>query len=240
MKLIHRAKIFTIFLILILFLEFSLFGEERKPFVLAFPENFFSTDRQVKFIEDLREAFHRIGYEMIMEFYPGERCLWVADAGEVDGIPQRDGNLDDLYQNLIRVEVPLADVLFTAYTIKEDIQVDGWESMKDAPYRILYVDGVQCIKTNLESILPSEFIFAINNRESALKMLLAQRGDILIDREETLDSVISQNKVAYESIRKAGILGKEEQYIYLHKKHSPLVPELERILGGMKDENYFK
>lgn len=71
-------------------------------------------------------------------------------------------------------------------------------------------------------------------------MLLFNRGDLLIDIQENLDSVISQNQVAYRDIRKVGILGSEEQFIFLHKKHRALVPQLESVLREMKNENFFQ
>jgi polar amino acid transport system substrate-binding protein len=207
--------------------------------VVAFPENFFTTDEQLFFIEDLREAFSRIGYDLILDFYPAKRCLLMADSGAVDGLPRHPENLDNFYKNLIRVDIPVSDVTFAAYSVTKDLPGEGWEILRGSTGNILYIDGVRSVIFNLSSLISPDYIKAVKSRESALKMLLIERGDLLIDIEEDLDSVISQNQVAYEKIRKVGIMGHEERYIFLHKKHIALISELEKIIEEMKHENRF-
>lgn len=242
MNLPNKKKIITICLLLFILSIFTGYsdGGDRKTIVLAFQDNFFSTDAQIKFIEDLREAFSRIGYEMIMEFYPNKRCLTMADTGDVDGLPRSDESLNDYSYNLIKVDIPVSDVTFSIYTTNEEIQTSGLDNLRGLSYRVLYIEGVQSVRLKLESVLSPELISAVRGREAALNMLLAKRGDLLIDIQDDLDSMISQNKVAYMDIRKVGILGREDLYVYLHTKHSSLVPELEKTIGEMKDENFFE
>lgn len=144
MSYFKKNKIYSICFLLIFFSVFSIFAEDRQPIVLAFQENFFSTDKQLSFVEDLREAFHRIGYEMIMNFYPGKRCMLMADEGEVDGLPSKAGNLNDFYNNLIPVDVPVSNVTFAAYAMGEDVQGDGWASLRESTYSVLYRWSSEC------------------------------------------------------------------------------------------------
>jgi ABC-type amino acid transport substrate-binding protein len=163
----------------------------------------------------------------------------MANFGEVDGLPRKVGDFNLSYPNLIRVDVPIIIANLTAYSSNPETVLDGWESLRETNRKVAYLSGIQHSKDILSSLIPSNRLFAVNDRESALKMLLHDRIDLYVDVDIPIDMLIENNKELSRKIYKAGIMERKDNYIFLHKKHEGLVTEVETVLKEMIKEGLF-
>ncbi len=218
----------------------SVSADDHRVIVLAYPEEVAKDREHLSLIDELHEAFDRAGYEMRHEYYPEARCRRLADSGEIDGLPSRVRDFNSAYTNLVRVNIPVDVKEFAAYTNRTDLTLEGWDSLAGRDLRIIYLNGVFIVEKRLsESVAPSQ-LTAVGRRIPAMKMLLAGRADIFIDITHLADLALSRNDKVLSGIRKAGTMERDEHFLFLHKKHSALVPELEKVMNEMKTEGYFQ
>ena len=100
------------------------------------------------------EAFKRMGMELVYRHYPAKRCSYLSDKGQVDGELWRVRHYNEGHPDMVRVEEPHGVLRFSAFATDPNIQLDGWDSLKDTAYRVECRRG---IRTTCEK-------FSVNNR----------------------------------------------------------------------------
>ncbi len=185
------------------------------------------------------EAFRRLGYDFQYDGYPGARAPVMAENGDVDGEIHRAGDYVKITKNLIRVEESSFTASYGAYTIKPGIILNGWKSLKNMDYRVEYRRGAKLPESALSAIIKPEHLSNITTTEQGLKKLILGRTDIYVDTVFVVSETQSRlNSTGFPThkVYQAGIMVSENSYVYMHKKHSVLVPKIAQVLKEMKHE----
>lgn len=122
----------------------------------------------------VREAYRRLGIEVIIKKYPGERALRLADAGRVTGDVQRIDGLSKKYRNLIQIKPPINFIEAAAFAHGSGIFVDGWNSLR--PYRIGLIRGIKFAEQNTQGMKT----YAAGDYTGLFRMLNDKRIDLAI------------------------------------------------------------
>jgi polar amino acid transport system substrate-binding protein len=175
----------------------------------------------------LRAAYQMAGYTVTIVTMPGERALLAANQGVTDGDLVRIDGLQATYPNLMKVGVPLDVHHHVVFAKRQDIVLDGIASLK--PYSIAYVRGFKAI----ERVTHGMNTQAMNDVQSAFKMLNAGRVDVVIDALEQGTPVV--NALGIDGVR---VLSPPLEvitlYHYVNVRHAALVPVLENALRQLK------
>lgn len=184
----------------------------------------------------LAECFSRMDVDLTIEIMPHKRSLEAAQQEVVDGTFIRTELIAKNYPELVMVPVPLIESRVTAYATDPAIleSITCWESM--TPYRVAYIDGWQWVEHHLPGCTN---LCRIKKKMSLLLFLSRGRADIAI-YEETLGA---------EEIRKMDIknihvldnpLSVTNMYLYMHRRHLGMVPEIADTLSAMIDDGTFQ
>lgn len=175
----------------------------------------------------VREAYSRLGIDVVIKKFPAERAVRLADRGDVDGEVQRIAGLSELYPDLIQVRPAINFIEATVFTKATYFAVQGWESL--SPHRIGLIRGIKFAERNTEG------------------MSVAKTGDYevlfrLLDRGR-VDIALSPRVNGLYHIKRTGIDGVQplkpsvamvDLYHYLHRKHADLVPYISAMFSRMR------
>ncbi|MFW5811009.1 MAG: substrate-binding periplasmic protein [Thermodesulfobacteriota bacterium] len=187
------------------------------------------------------EAFGRLGYAIRIVSLPSERSLIETNAGNYDGQISRAKEFDpeNRYPNLVIVPEPLLPLEVAAFALDQDLKIDGWVTLSETPCRITYQRGVKMIEQRLLRYIDSARLIQADNLVHAARLLVSGRVRILIGIPTTFDSVLELAEFQSAGIHIVGLLETFYAYPVLHKRHSPLIPELARVLREMKADGTF-
>jgi polar amino acid transport system substrate-binding protein len=180
------------------------------------------------------EALRRIGYRLETVQLPAERGLTNSNAGVDDGEMSRIAGLERLYPNLIRVPEKIMDWEFNAFTNKS-IHINGkWSDL--SPYAVAYINGWKILEKNV----PDEAeITRVQNPRQLFALLHKERTDFIIYERWGGLNIIQKQKFDEMRIIMPPLAVKD-MYIYLHKKHEKLVPQVARALYEMKQDGAYQ
>jgi ABC-type amino acid transport substrate-binding protein len=192
--------------------------------VLATPEN--SVDTVIGEVI-VREAYHRLGIDVMIKKYPAERAVRLADQGEVDGEVQRVAGLSERYPHLIQVQPAINFIEATVFSKTTDFPVDGWESL--SPHRIGLIRGIKFAEQNTQgmSVAPAD------GYDTLFRLLDRGRVDI----------ALSPRVNGWYHLRRMGMEGIHtlepsvavvDLYHYVHRKHADLVPQISAMFSRMR------
>ncbi len=181
----------------------------------------------------ITEAYRRIGVEIILKSYPGQRALMQANDSITDGVLARISGLEKKFPSLVRVSVPVGAVEMVVFTKNVEFAVNGWDSLK--PYKIVLVRGVKFAEKNTVGMKRS----ILSTHEQLFLMLNEGRADI----------AVSPYRIGQHHIKKLGITGIRALsppidvtflYHYIHKRNAALIPKLTTVLGKMDKDGEIK
>ncbi len=187
-----------------------------------------------------REAFRRLGLGFAHRQYPTLRCGVMANNGEVDGEPARVGNYANAYPNLIRVEEPVLTLKTAAFAGNPSLSLNGWDSLKNTPYRVEYLKNSVNTERELSQRVPAERLSDVGTISQGLKKLQAGHTDIFVGTEAIVMRILARESFKDKGIHQVGVMQEITLYPFLHKKHSPLAPKLAEVLRQMKAEGVFE
>ena len=192
--------------------------------VLVAPHN--STDTIIGEVIT-REAYKRIGIDVEIRKYPGERAFRLADSGKVDGEVHRIDGISAKYKNLIQIKPPINFIEGTAFSRTTKFVVDGWDSLK--PYRLGYILGIKFAENNTRGMKST----AVSDYTRLFQLLGKDRVDVVI--APRLNGLYQMNKLGIRNVTelKPAIM-RFELFHYLHKKHEDLVPKIAAVFNEMK------
>lgn len=164
------AMRFIIFAALI-FMTLGKLALSAEPLVLVTPVN--TVDTVISEVI-VREAYRRIGTDIVIKKYPAERALHLANQGEVAGEIQRIDGIAANYPNLIQVYPPINYIEGVVFSKSVAFEIDGWESLR--PYRIGIIRGIKFAERNTVgmNVLQASVYSAL------FKMLDRKRFDIIV------------------------------------------------------------
>ncbi|MCD9461092.1 substrate-binding periplasmic protein [Marinibactrum halimedae] len=182
------------------------------------------------------EAFRRLGIKLHYVYVPSKRALSMVYKGEVDGEISRGSWYGHYHPLLVRIEESHWENAFVAVVNDPKIQLDGWESLRGTEYRVSCSTGTQICDANLPKLIRSDQLRPITRSLQGLKMLLANRTDVLILSETRAQTLINHPELPTEKLYIAGVLGSFYGYAYLHKRYRHIVPKVSVVLKNMKEE----
>jgi hypothetical protein len=185
------------------------------------------------------EVFRRLGYELQYLGYPNERANLMAENGTVDGEIHRAASYEKVAKNLLKVEEPSFSVNVAAYAITPGIVLDGWDSLTKTNYIVEYRRGSKVAESALPAVVKPGNLSTSSTVELGLKKLIAGRTDIYIEQEHVVAETLSElDKAGFDhsTMYQAGIMWTGYSHLYMHKKHTALLPKIAEVLKAMKHE----
>ncbi len=178
----------------------------------------------------LREAYARIGYDVVMEKVPAERALVMANQGKVDGEAARVSVIEPNCPNLIRVPTPLYVNRVVVFTKRKDIDpAKGWGSL--SRYKVGSVLGYKYIQKKTANM---NRVLALDYRQ-LFTMLVNDRIDVAVTEYfEVLPILRVMDPEGIKMLLPP--LDYKSMYHYLHKRHAALVPKIDSVLRAMREE----
>lgn len=182
----------------------------------------------------VQEVFRRIGLKGRVALYDASaRALINANDNVDQGVAMRIMGLEKKYPNLVRVEEPLIDNDFVAYSKNLDLKTSSWDSLK--PYSVVYIHGWVIFERNLA---PDQKHNTVKAPEQMFAMLDKDRVDlVLYERWQGLqhakDSGI-QVKVHEPP------LASVKMFMYIHKDYASLAPKMALALQQMKKDGTYQ
>jgi polar amino acid transport system substrate-binding protein len=181
----------------------------------------------------MKEAFARIGREAIIDWQPPERGLENANTGIVDGDAGRIAGISKRYVNLIQIPEKIMVSEFVAFTLNSTFRSVGWQSLK--PYHVGIVRGHKISEAN---VVAARSVFKARDTEALFSLLNINRVDVAVC-ERRFGSMMAK-KINPEIRVMEPPLARLDFYLYLHKKHEPLVSRISEALRAMKRDGTYE
>ncbi len=174
-----------------------------------------------------RRAYKRIGIDVQIRKFPGERALRLANSGKVDGEVQRINGIAAKYHNLIQIHPAINYIQGTVFTLAKSFKVDGWESLR--PYRIGYIRGIKFAENNTVSMNS----LAVSDYQTMFQMLRKKRFDIIVSPR--LNGIYQMKQLGIKKIKELNpAIMRFNLYHYLNNKHVALVPKISAVFKKMQ------
>ncbi len=178
-------------------------------------------------------AYERAGLKAEFISLPHNRSLLSANDGTVDGDVGRVPSVEENYPNLLRVNVKLMDLSGAVYTNHKDINLYNDDLLKK--YRVGYVLGVRWTEKKMAGLKAT----TAHDYPALFEMLLQDRVDIILATEDSASEVINNLGERASNIRKIQpFVFKAPIYHYVHKKNAAIIPQLEKALTELNNEDY--
>lgn len=236
-KAITRSTIRNILRYLCIFLGFivasPLFADTPLSITSGRGEPFVSPDGSGFYDQVVKNMFHRINVEARTILLPSERSLINANTGVDDGNIARIKGIEKKYSNLVRVPEKIIDFDFVVFSRNVRFDVTGWESLK--PYNIAFINGWKAFEKKVKQY---KSLIRVKDTDQLFSLLNSNRTDIVLyDRWSGLWWLKQHpGDIYYLQPPIASV----ELYLYLHKKHTQLVPKLARALQDMKQDGTYQ
>lgn len=181
----------------------------------------------------VREAFRRAGVEYRLVKLPAERALLEANAGIEDGDLTRIAGLEAQYPNLVRVPEKLMDWVFTAFSKNRAIPAN-WPALRQRA--VGHIKGWKIYEQNMAG---ASNVIAVDDSEQLFRLLELGRIEVaLYSRWMGLALIQRQELKGVHALEPP--LASREMFIYLHKKHTVLVPKIAAALRELKAEGFYE
>lgn len=180
------------------------------------------------------EAFRRIGLKAEVQVYEAsERALQNANGGIDDGMAMRIKGLEAQYPNLIRVPEKVIDNDFVAYSRKHDFPTRDWDAL--APYQLAHIIGWKVYESRLGE---RQGVTRVRNADQLFELLRQNRTDVVL--YERWQGLWWVREMGLEARLLEPPLASQEMFIYLHRKHEPLVGKVATTLAAMKKDGSYR
>jgi polar amino acid transport system substrate-binding protein len=170
-------------------------------------------------------AFKDAGYDLVLEFKPGERALIDANAGVDDGDLSRVKGIgiESTYPNLIMVPEPLIDLKLVAYASKRLVAAKV-DDLARQGVQVAVLIGNKIMDNIVKPKIAPEKYHELVDLESAFKMLAVGRIDVLLVSDKQASTWLSRPENA--SVYPLFTLLNLSTYTFLNKKWAEAVPKI--------------
>jgi len=196
----------------------------------------YTTPDRKGFLDQLIVAvFREIGMEAELLIYPTatERGMLNANEGMDDGLAMRVVGLETQYPNLIRVPEDVAVNDFVASTIGPRFATDGWDSL--SPYVVTYIIGWKVFEQNVPK---GKEITLVRDADQLFGLLKTGRADVAL--YERWQGLAKSRAMGLKLQVFEPPLVRTKMYMYLHKKHATLVPQVAAALLKLKQNGTYQ
>jgi polar amino acid transport system substrate-binding protein len=193
-----------------------------------------STKSHKGFLDEIAvNIFNKIGYSVLINKLPAERALRSANRGLIDGEIARVAGLDKVYPNLIRIPEKIMNWGFFVFSKKPINLQQSWNALKNK--NVAFITGWKILEINTPK---SATITRVKNSQQLFTLLKNDRTDYVI-YERWGGNFIVNHSQPNNIIMIYPPLATRDMFIYLHKKHSALVPRLSQALVDMKKDGSY-
>lgn len=176
----------------------------------------------------VEKSFKDIGYTIKILPLPNTRAINSANIGEIDGVFPIFKSKSFNEGNLFFINESIGGANFYAYAITGTKAITSWSDLKNL--KVAYLLGTTYIDTQLEKIVPQTSITKPKEYDSLMKLLIANRVDVII-----LDKYVFDNsKYAKNSNIKAYPLESREVFVIMNKKYLNIQKKLELAIKKNK------
>jgi len=215
---ILHMRIFLFSLLLALLLSPSLRAEQPLHFG-TFPDTQSPTLAICEQI--IREAYAALGHSIEIEHLPGNRSIYWAQSGKLDGELCRT----QPFAGLIKVEPALFNISIHAFSVRE-LPIHGWEDLKGL--KINYERSMKSLQEKTEHLDATP----ANGIHNALEQLQKGRTDVYLNEPNSVLFVASQLGM-HNLIIHQPALDTAPLYHQLNSKHVALAKQLSIELQRM-------
>lgn len=174
----------------------------------------------------LQRAYARLDLVFHPQVVPLRRGLQMAEAGQVDGDLMRNAEVLKEQTQLLRVNVPVAIGVYSAY--RRPPCPARVELRELADSRVAYFRGIRSV----EMLLPPQALLAARDSWDALRHVQQGITDYAIGMQAESDALLQRRQVT-EVCRVTEPVLTIPLYHALHKRHAALLPRLEAVLQEM-------
>jgi len=207
--------------------------EQHKPYVF-----YTGLESPINNILDARvqEAFRRLNLKASVHVLTSSQRALILANEEGDGDAARLANITAYAPqnttNLVLVPESIITMEMSVYSRNFVFPVTGWESLGK------YRNGARIGAKFVEKELPGKRSF-LTTTVQLVQMLEEDRIDTMVDWGLVADATIEN--LGVKNLKKLSPPIKTKTlYLYLHKKHQSLVPELSNVLRQMKEDGSFE
>jgi len=164
-------------------------------------------------------SYNLIGFKVVFTKILTVRARNMVNAGQLDSIMVAEKEIEQNYQNLLRVPVLLAKGTIMLYCVEQVVCHDSALNVSENVIGVVKGNNISSSLMNNKKASS----YAIKSEENLLNMLIKGRLDyVLITEVEAFGNLAGKND---ENINKIEIY-QSEGYHYIHKKHAELLPKL--------------
>lgn len=219
------------FLLLLMTLSSSALADTTLKFTTADNQN---SSRSKTMNAVLIECFSRMGMRLEIIHMPSKRSLINANKGIEDGNFVRTEGISSKFPNLIKVPEKISENRIVAFSKNTGIKVKGWQSLLN--YHVAYINGWRNCERELQQ---SKTITTVKNEELLFTLLEKNRADIGVFGQSTGLEVLKKLRYSDIQVLEPPIVV-SSLFLYVHKKHKKLIPEIVKTLRVMKEDGTYK
>jgi len=182
-----------------------------------------------------QELSRRLDIRIIIDqVETGERVLINANSGIDDGDIGRGRGLEKRYPNLVIVPVPVYHYQMAVFSRDLDFHVRGVDSIK--PYDIGILRGWKILEDITRG---ARSVTSVESGEQLFTMLDKGRIEIAVFEKSQALFILDKMKIPGIKLLQPSLL-EGDFYLYLHKKHLKLIPEITKELKKMQKDGTIK
>jgi polar amino acid transport system substrate-binding protein len=168
-------------------------------------------------------AFKDAGYDLVLDYKPGERALIDANEGIDDGDLSRIKGIEATYTNLIMVPEPLTNLNQVAYATRK-LNASSIDELAKIGASAVVLIGNKIMDGMVKPKLAPEKYYQVADLALAFKMLMAGRVDVLLvsDVQAKTWLALPENAAAFPLFQWHHL----STYTFLHKKWASAVPKI--------------
>ncbi|MRW87529.1 hypothetical protein GJ698_26000 [Pseudoduganella sp. FT26W] len=183
------------------------------------------------------EAFHRLGYRLVVMPLPPLRATMLIELGLIDGELERSTEYGIAHPSLLRIDEVSQFRTLAAYVRDGSIKTFGWSSFNSSGHRFEYRMGIHVAEAGMANLVPNGQVSTINNTTQGLRKLALGRTDVYIDFDERVSLEMKTNPLLQDQrIYRSGTVQRVRLHAYLNQKNAALAPRLVEVLSAMKRE----
>jgi len=181
-------------------------------------------ERGIPSVNQLYRSFEALGYRLEVVFHPSLRSLTLANTGLVDGELGRPAAIAYQYSNLLKSDLAFSRIEAGVYTLG-DRATKSWRS---PDIKVLGLGrGSIFLSSAMQTELQNARLQLTSSADQGLQMLNAGRLDaMLLSRMEFEALSLQRPRLTKKLIKLPPELPTVPIYIYLHKRHKDLLPDL--------------
>jgi len=180
-----------------------------------------------------KELFRRLNIPFEIQALPGERSLTNANEGIDDGEVCRIAALTKSYTNLVCTTEPVMQYQHVVFSRSAQFKVTGPESLN--PYDVGIVTGWKIVELNTRL---NRSRIMLDSPEQLFQMLDQGRVEVAVLERMMGMEMLNKLRISGVNILSPPLLT-GDWHLFLHKRHSALIPRIDRELRTMKKDGSY-